>query len=96
VSPQELNVYHPNLLLDDLRERITRSPLYHLPSPMMEHTKERMCSWWQQHTVTSAWRNLQAHVCIHEGDEALAEAVADFMWSVRDVLTNQTSEGVSS
>ena len=27
---------------------------------------------------------------------ALAEALADFMWSVRDVLTNQTSEGVSS
>jgi hypothetical protein len=96
VSPQELNVYHPNLLLDDLRERITRSPLYHLPSPMMEHTKERMRSWWQQHTVTSAWRNLQAHVRIHDGSEALAEAVADFMWSVRDVLTNQSTEGVSS
>jgi hypothetical protein len=86
VTPQELNVVHPTTLMIDLRRRIATSPNEHIRSPAMDYTLGRMITWWQRHTVTSAWRSLKAHVRVTETSTDLADALADFLWNVRGVL----------
>jgi hypothetical protein len=86
VTPQELNVVHPTTLMIDLRRRIATSPNEHIHSPAMDYTLGRMITWWQRHTVTSAWRSLKAHVRVTETSTDLADALADFLWNVRGVL----------
>ena len=86
VTPQELNVLHPTTLMIDLRRRIATSPNEHIRSPAMDYTLGQMITWWQRHTVTSAWRSLKAHVRVTETSTDLADALADFLWNVRGVL----------
>ena len=86
VTPQELNVVHPTTLMIDLRRRIATSPNEHIRSPAMDYTLVRMMTWWQHHTVTSAWRSLKAHVRATETSTDLADALADFLWNVRGIL----------
>lgn len=86
VTPQELNVVHPTTLMIDLRGRIATSPNEHIHSLAMDYTLGRMITWWQRHTVTSAWRSLKAHVRVTETSTDLADALADFLWNVRGVL----------
>jgi len=93
VSPQELNVVHPTTLMIDLRRRIASSPHEHVRSSAMDFTLGRMMSWWQQHTVTSAWRSLKTHIRVGESSSDLADALADFLWSVRDDLAATTDGG---
>ncbi len=90
VTPQELNVAHPTLLMIDLRRRIAASPTDHIRSPAMDYTLGRMMTWWQHHTVTSAWRSLKAHVRVTSTSSDLADALADFLWSVRETLDTPT------
>lgn len=92
VTPQELNVAHPTALMIDLRRRIAASPRQHVRSPAMDYTLGRMVTWWQQHTVTSAWRSLKAHVRVQHASSDLADALADFVWGIRDILTPPPSE----
>ena len=70
----------------DLRRRIAASPTEHVPSPAMDYTLVRMMTWWEQHTVTSAWRSLKAHVRVNHTSSDLADALADFLWNVRGIL----------
>jgi len=86
VTPQELNVAHPTTLMIDLRRRIATSPTEHIRSPAMDYTLGQMMTWWQQHTVTSAWRSLKTHVRVTDTSTDLADALADFLWDVRDIL----------
>ena len=86
VTPQELNVAHPTTLMIDLRRRIAASPTEHVHSPAMDYTLVRMMTWWQHHTVTSAWRSLKAHVRVTDTPANLADALADFLWNVRGIL----------
>ena len=86
VTPQELNVAHPTTLMIDLRRRIAASPTEHIRSPAMDYTLGRMMTWWQHHTVTSAWRSLKAHVRVTDTPTDLADALADFLWNVRGIL----------
>jgi hypothetical protein len=86
VTPQELNVVHPTTLMIDLRRRIAASPKEHVRSPAMDYTLVRMMTWWQHHTVTSAWRSLKTHVRVTETSTDLADALADFLWNVRGIL----------
>jgi len=90
VTPQELSVVHPTTLMIDLRRRIAASPTEHVRSPAMDYTLVRMMTWWQQHTVTSAWRSLKAHVRVTKTSTDLAEALADFLWNVRGILGTAT------
>ena len=90
VTPQELNVVHPTTLMIDLRRRIATSPKEHIRSTTMDYTLGRMMTWWQHHTVTSAWRSLKAHVRATENSTDLAEALADFLWNVRGILGTHT------
>jgi hypothetical protein len=92
VTPEELNVVHPTTLMIDLRQRIATSPREHICSPAMDYTLSRMWSWWKEHTVTSAWRSLKAHVRVTDEPHDLADALADFIWNIRDVLNPQPSE----
>jgi hypothetical protein len=89
VSPQELNVAHPTALMIDLRSRIATSPRVHLRSYAMDYTLARMMTWWQHHTVTSAWRSLKAHIRVTDTSTELADALADFLWNVRNELGTQ-------
>lgn len=89
VSPQELNVPHPTALMIDLRRRIATSPRVHIRSYAMDYTLVRMMTWWQHHTVTSAWRSLKAHVRVTDTSAELTDVLADFLWSVRDELGTQ-------
>ena len=89
VTPHELAVPHPTVLMIDLRARIAASPRDHIRSPAADYTLVRMMTWWQHHTVTSAWRSLKAHVRVTETSTDLADAVADFLWNVRDLLDPQ-------
>jgi hypothetical protein len=86
VTPEELNVVHPTTLMIDLRQRIATSPREHICSPAMDYTLSRMWSWWKEHTVTSAWRSLKAHVRVGDGSHDLADALADFLWDARDLI----------
>ena len=86
VTPQELNVWHPTALMIDLRRRIAASPKEYIRSPAMDYTLVRMMTWWQNHTVTSAWRSLKAHVRVTETSSDLADALADFLWNFRGIL----------
>ena len=86
VTPQELNVAHPTALMIDLRRRIAASPKEHIRSSAMDYTLVRMMTWWQHHTITSAWRSLRAHVRVTEPSQDLADAVADFIWNARSLL----------
>lgn len=86
VTPQELNVAHPTALMIDLRRRIAASPKEHIRSSAMDYTLVRMMTWWQHHTITSAWRSLRAHVRVTEPSHDLADAVADFIWNARSLL----------
>jgi len=86
VTPQELNVAHPTALMIDLRRRIAASPKEHIRSSAMDYTLVRMMTWWQHHTITSAWRSLRAHVRATEPSHDLADAVADFIWNARSLL----------
>jgi hypothetical protein len=52
----------------------------------MDYTLVRMMTWWQNNTVTSAWRSLKAHVRVTETSSDLADALADFLWNVRGIL----------
>jgi hypothetical protein len=90
VTPQELNVVHPATLMIDLRRRIASSPTEHVRSPAMDCTLGRMMTWWQHHTVTSAWRSLKAHVRVTETSTDVAEVLADFLWNVRGILGTAT------
>ena len=95
VTPQELNVVHPTLLMIDLRRRIASSPTDHIRTPAMDYTLGRMMTWWQHHTVTSAWRSLKAHVRVTNTSSYLADALADFLWSVREALGTPTPRAKS-
>jgi hypothetical protein len=86
VTPQALNVAHPTALMIDLRRRIAASPKEHIRSSAMDYTLVRMMTWWQHHTITSAWRSLRAHVRVTEPSHDLADAVADFIWNARNLL----------
>jgi len=86
VTPQELNVAHPTALMIDLRSRIAASPKEHIRSSAMDYTLVRMMTWWQHHTITSAWRSLRTHVRVTEPSHDLADAVADFIWNARSLL----------
>jgi hypothetical protein len=77
-------------LMIDLRRRIAASPTEHVRSPAMDYTLVRMMTWWQQHTVTSAWRSLKAHVRVRETSTDLADALAEFLWNVRGILGTAT------
>jgi hypothetical protein len=92
VTPQELAVTHPTVLMIDLRRRIAASPQVHIRSAAMDHTFCRMMAWWQQHTVTSAWRSLKAHVRVPHVSTDLADALADFIWTLRDTLISSPTE----
>ena len=102
VKPGEIDVPHPAILMVDLRRRIAASPEAHQWSFIMEGTIERMIAWWTDHTITSSWRSVKAHVRI-AGDPAdsLFDALADFLWEVRDAVapmkgkSNATEEGES-
>lgn len=74
----------------DLRCRIAISPKDYIRSPGMDCTLVRMMTWWQHHTVTSAWRSLKAHVRASETSTDLADALADFLWNVRGILDTPT------
>ena len=66
------------------------TPQEHIISTAMDYTLGRMMTWWQHHTVTSAWRSLKAHVRVTENSTDLAEALADFLWNVRGILGTHT------
>jgi hypothetical protein len=87
VTAQELDVLHPTALMIDLRQRIAASPQEHVRSAAMDYTLGRMVNWWQQHTVTSAWRSLKAHIRVNDQSSDLADALADFIWNARDLLS---------
>jgi hypothetical protein len=80
----------PATLMIDLRRRIAASPTEHVRSPRMDYALVRMMTWWQHHTVTSAWRSLKAHVRVTETSTDLADALADFLWNVRGILGTAT------
>ena len=87
VSPQELAVYHPVALMEDLRSRMKRSRLQYLPSQAMEHTTAHMIAWWEQNTITSSWRTMKAHAQIGQCPADITDALADFLWQFRDIIT---------
>ncbi len=90
VTAQQLAVSHPTALMIDLRRRIATSPREHIRSPAMDYAFERMLTWWQQHTITSAWRSLKTHVCVQEPSDDLADAIADFLWNIRGMVSHST------
>ena len=92
VTPQELDVAHPTVLMIDLRRRIATSPKEYIRSPAMDYTLVRMMTWWQHHTVTSAWRSLKAHVRVPHVSNDLADVLADFLWTLRDTLPPSPTE----
>jgi hypothetical protein len=93
VMPGELNVVHPTALMIDLRQRIAASPQEHVRSAAMDYTLGRMVNWWKQHTVTSAWRSLKAHVRVSDQSSDLADALADFIWAARDIHLHNSDGG---
>jgi hypothetical protein len=95
VKPYEIDVPHPALLMIDLRRRIAVSPKDYVPSFIMEGTIQRMITWWSENTITSAWRSVKAHVRVAESPtEGMCDALAEFLWELRDTLTVATSGGV--
>jgi hypothetical protein len=92
VTPHDLNIVHPTALMIDLRQRIATSPQEHVRSPAMDYTLRRMVTWWQKHTITSAWRSLKAHVQVPHTSHDLADAVADLIWNTRHILTQPSTE----
>ena len=89
--PYELNLPYPQLLMIDLRKRIAASPATHVASLVMDDTIIRMRTWWKQHTITSSWQSVQAHVRMSNPPQDLADAFADFLWDTREILTNTPS-----
>jgi hypothetical protein len=57
----------------------------------MDDTIIRMRTWWKQHTITSSWQSVQAHVRMSNPPQDLADAFADFLWDTREILTNTPS-----
>ena len=95
VKPYEIDVPHPVLLMIDLRRRIAASPKDYVPSFIMEGTIQRMITWWSENTITSAWRSAKTHVRVTESPtEGMCDALAEFLWELRDTLTVATSGGV--
>lgn len=87
MKPGEIDVPHPAMLMVDLRRRIAASPEEYKPSFIMEDTIERMIAWWTTNTITSSWRSVKAHVRVAEATvDALCNALADFLWEIRDVV----------
>jgi hypothetical protein len=91
VRPHEIDLPHPALLMVDLRRRIAASPTTHVPALIMDGTIARMVAWWQQHTVTSSWRSVKAHVRVADEADDLADALADFLWDTRSMLAHSTA-----
>lgn len=85
--PGEISLVHPSLLMEDLRRRLRLSPHEYIRSPAMDATIVRMAAWWQTHTITSAWRHIQAHVRTQGEAPELADALADFLWGSRHHFT---------
>lgn len=95
VKPGEIDVPHPALLMIDLRRRIQAWPNKHVSSYIMDGTFERMVAWWCANTITTAWRSAKIHVRVtDEPADALCDAVADFLWDVREALLSNSSEAV--
>jgi hypothetical protein len=90
VTPQELAVSCPVALMIDLRARIQASPNVYAGSPAMAYTLTRMMDWWQANTIASSWRSLKAHVRVQQTPDDLANELADFLWSVREMLGAST------
>ena len=95
VKPYEIDVPHPTVLMVDLRRRIAASPKDYVPSFIMQGTIGRMIRWWAENTVTSSWRTVRAHVRLPEPTDGLCDALADFIWDVRDVLTATGSDAAT-
>lgn len=87
VKPYELDVPHPAVLIGDLRRRISLSPREYVASGVLLRTLGVMMAWWSENTVTTAWRSVKAHVRIDAPANELVDAIADFLWDVRDVLS---------
>ncbi len=95
VTPGEIDVPHPALLMIDLRRRIQASPNKHVSSFVMDGTLERMVAWWSTNTITTAWRSAKVHVRVaDEPADALCDAVADFLWDVREVLLANSGKAI--
>lgn len=90
VAPHEIDLPHPALLMIDLCRRIAESPTTHVPSWIMDGTIARMVAWWQQNTVTSSWRSVKAHVRVADAADDIADALADFLWDTRSMLSHST------
>ncbi len=87
LKPEEIDVQHPTVLMIDLRRRIAASPKTYVVSPVLLDTLGQMMAWWSKNTITSAWRSVKAHVRLaDEPASGLCNALAEFLWQVRDVL----------
>lgn len=93
VKPYELNVPHPQVLMVDLRQRIALSPREYVASNVLLRALGAMMAWWSENTVTTAWRSVKAHVQIDVPADGIVDAIADFLWDVRDVLSANASCG---
>ena len=93
VKPYELDVPHPELLMRDLRRRIALSPRAYVASDVLLRTLGVMMGWWSENTVTAAWRSVKAHVRIDAPADEIVDAIADFLWDIRDVLSATASCG---
>ena len=97
VQPGEIDVPHPAMLMIDLRRRIAASPDAYKPSFIMEGTIERMIAWWTANTITSSWRSVKAHVrVVDEPVDTLCDALADFLWAVRDMVPTKENKSVQT
>lgn len=92
-KPGEIDVPPPELLMSDLRRRIAASPNKHVSSFIMNGTFQRMVAWWTENTITTAWRSVKVHVRASGTTNDLCDAVADFLWEARNVLTVGNSRG---
>lgn len=93
VKPYELDVPHPEVLMGDLRQRIARSPREYVASDVLLRALGVMMAWWSENTVTTAWRSVKAHVQIDVPADGIVDAIADFLWDVRDALSATASCG---
>lgn len=92
LKPYEIDVPHPAVLMIDLRRRIAASPKTYAASPVLLQTLGQMMTWWSENTITTAWRSVKAHVQLaDEPAIGLCDALADFLWEVRDALTATAS-----
>lgn len=97
VKPGEIDVPHPAMLMIDLRRRIAASPDVYKPSFIMEGTIERMIAWWTANTITASWRSVKAHVRVaDEPVNALCDALADFLWEIRDALPMKENKAMQT